>query len=591
MRINPYINLPSFKGAALAYPNSYLEINGYSTSLLHSPVGEDYLGANIEGFETKDTLLGKVLATNISKGSKKAELNTEDGPKIVRFNPENAIRNSTLAEKRICAQPPLRIIGKGTAKGKVVFYPDDEALRKSVKHKSIREPIIAVVDSPGATGSIYGYEYSNHPLVKAIIFANRDEGSLCHSIAQVRNSTEVAAMVYDKKVINKLKKLEGKTIELNINHKGINFKKISPDEVENKIKEKRIVKIRPMSSEARILKPGELTRDNAGPKAYNLQRLLDMQEEGKLKNVKIPPFFVVPVGIFDSFLKAYPENAKPFKEYVKQLEDNLTYEEASKVCHNTGNYIYNMLSPNRIENMPAAAQEHYKAVAEQLDKDIKEIIDSPEDYLIVRSAFNGEDTPNYSAAGIYRSCNYAQANVNDVMNGLIDVWRSQYGMSAYLSRKENGIPEDAIKPCAIIQKEMIPDYKFTVYTEDLVDPDSLFIEMSSTTKNHEYVDLTADPNIIKYNKKTGKLTFIAKERFNEPVITDLKGKVVIASPQKSELADNYEEWEPTLKELAQSCLEISDEFDAPQDIEGGVNVEEGKHQIYLWQTRNIVKAC
>ena len=600
------INSPTIafgkSGAAYStkpYSNTYLQVQSGALHLLHTPVGDDYMGpdvtANGEKFKLMDTLLGKVLGFGLDDKTRKVELADGKGAsQVVSFDPDKATHNATLASKRICAQPLLRIIKKGTAKGKVVIFEDDAKLKRFMRLGTLAEPIMAVVDSPlYKTSSYYNVAYSGHPLVKGVIFANRDENLLSHDLNHIRTTVEIGAMAYDKKIINALKKLKRKFIELNISRDGMDFREISPDEIENRVREKQKIEIRPMSSEARILKPDEINLDNAGPKAVNLKRMLDMQKAGKLQNVKIPPFFVIPVGIFESFLDANPELAKDFREHVKKFEGNLPFDEAVLASYSVTTYLQRMLFREEVEQEPPEAQAHYQLIAKQIDEHIKEIIDTPKDYLITRSAFNGEDTPNYSAAGLYESQEGSKPNSRRILLDMLLVWNSQYGTTAYLSRKVNGIEESAIKPCAIVQKQILPDYSFTVYTDDIVDPDSLFIELGSTYDRFDGYSLTSDPNIIKYNKKTGKLSLIAKERFNNPVVTDLKGNVVIASEQKSEIADNFEKWEGTLKGLAESCLELAEEFGAPQDIEGGIKIElqedgKEKHQIYLWQTRNIV---
>lgn len=596
----------TFGQNSLYYPNSYLQIKGEEVQLLHTPVGDNFLGENVklkakdnpnnEEFIQLNTLLGKVLGAKINKKSRSLELIGEDESKKVNLNPQKAVLNAIKAGKRECAQPPLRIITKGTAQGKAVFYVDDKAFKNSLRDDLINEPIVAIIDSQtSSSSSFYGYEQPTHPLVKGIIFANRDEGLLCHDLAQVRNTTEVAAMCYDRKTINKFKKLNGKTIELNVSHEGLNVKEIPPEFISQKTQQKRIIKIRDMHSEAKLLLPEELNLDNAGPKACNLAHLKKMAENGKLKDVKIPPFFVIPVGIFDSILEANPETSEIFKNHVKKFEDNLDYKTAQSISRNTSNLLGDMTTGYILKKISPTGYEKYNELKNMIEEYIPKIVESPKDQLIIRSSFNGEDTPHYSAAGIYSSKDYCDQNGRDVLYRISDVWDSQYQMPAYLSRKENGIPESAIKPCMIVQKQVIPDYSFTVYTNDIVDSDCLFIEAKTCPKTYEDIfRMTADSNLIKYNKKTGKLSLIAKERFNEPVITDLQGNVVVSTPQKSEIVDNFKDWEATFKQLAKICLTIADELGAPQDIEGGIKTEvnengESVRQIYLWQTRNIVK--
>lgn len=86
------------------------------------------------------------------------------------------------------------------------------------------------------------------------------------------------------------------------------------------------------------------------------------------------------------------------------------------------------------------------------------------DYIIVRSAFNGEDLPNYSAAGIYRS--YVIPLEPDTLYDAITlVAESKWSNNAISSRQKHGILDEAILPTVILQNHITPDYKFTLYKD------------------------------------------------------------------------------------------------------------------------------
>lgn len=59
------------------------------------------------------------------------------------------------------------------------------------------------------------------------------------------------------------------------------------------------------------------------------------------------------------------------------------------------------------------------------------------------------------------------------------------------------------------------------------------------------------------------------------------------------ITENYEKFKPILKKIIQNALAVEKEFGKPQDIEGGITFSDLENfdgeQLYLWQTRNVVK--
>ena len=85
------------------------------------------------------------------------------------------------------------------------------------------------------------------------------------------------------------------------------------------------------------------------------------------------------------------------------------------------------------------------------------------EYVIVRSAFNGEDIDNYSAAGLYESF---ISTKDEILLTIEDVINSKNSERAKISRKFHQIPDEAIQPSVIVQEHINADYVFTVYTKD-----------------------------------------------------------------------------------------------------------------------------
>lgn len=201
------------------------------------------------------------------------------------------------------------------------------------------------------------------------------------------------------------------------------------------------------------------------------------------------------------------------------------------------------------------------------------------DYIIVRSAFNGEDLPNYSAAGIYRS--YVIPLEPDTLYEAITlVAESKWSNNAISSRQKHGILDEAILPIVILQNHITPDYKFTLYTD--FDNNKMRLEMYSD--DMWLFGDSEQPNVFTYDKKSGKLTYDAVQLAETFASYDENLNPLPLEPMKYDLREKAEVFE-LIKKLIDNALVIEKEFGHPQDIEGGFK----DNEIYLWQTRNIVK--
>ena len=280
----------------------------------------------------------------------------------------------------------------------------------------------------------------------------------------------------------------------------------------------------------RILSIEECEKDTVGNKAYNLKRMANLVKEGKLKDVIIPNAFVLPYGYLEKVEKLVLENGK------NRWQDN-------EIVQEINNYA-------------------------------KNIITKP--FVMVRSAFNGEDLDGYSAAGLYSS--FAQDS-NDLNLGVIyDVMNSKNNPIAIKSRKQHHIPDDLIKPSVIIQDGINADYSFTAYTESPLDKNKILIEMF--INKNRFCKPT--PYHITYNKLTKELKVKQEHSKYEEYLFDENYKII---DKKTSQPQNIDKLWNVLENLVNNALVLEKEFKKPQDIEGGI--KDG--QLYFWQTRNIVE--
>jgi len=405
---------------------------------------------------------------------------------------------------------------EGNAKGLLIHAKDinDKVLKSNT-------PLIIICDNEEDC-----YEYFNK--VEGIILKSGSEELLSHFSALCRDYFSFGHLVTDEQTINDLSKYEGRFISISNESKKLKYEEIAPVVKGIQTEEKIIVPS--MSRIDKILSLDECKKDTVGNKAYNLKRMMNLVEEGKLQDVIIPNAFVLPYAYLERVEKLIAENPD------------------------------NRWNDNEILN--------------QIKVFAKNII--TKDRIIARSAFNGEDIDGYSAAGLYDSRGASLERLDlDVINSVI---QSKNKLTAVKSRERHGIKDDEIKPSVIIQDKILSDYVFTTYTESPLDKNKLLIEMLITDKSY----CRPEPYQITFDKRNGKLAVEKEHEIMTEYIFDENYNIL----KTTKLGESrFEELLPTLKKLVKNALVLEKEFGRPQDIEGGIKAG----QLYFWQARNIVR--
>lgn len=472
----------------------------------------------------------------ITKSKIKYHILYKDTGNIDRKNNKDYEINSDLLEQKASFflrkkynQPVIHAMKSGKANGKLV-YKDNIDYKDSTFLNNLTQPTILLTKS-------FCNDISNPNLV-GIVYTSDDIGSFSHLATQLRTRTDVCGTVFDSNIIKNLKKFEGQNIELEMKDNHIKFNKAPKKHTP---RHSSTVEVPSLEYCDHILTPDEYDPKIIGAKAVNLKKLEKLADEGEIDAI-IPKSVALPSGYID---KLMDKNKETEYFYNPELKDDM-------------DTILETLQNNGIKS----------------------------DSFMVRSAFNGEDLPNYSAAGIYHSNSISMMNDDDELNKenlfytIYGVAESKNSPDAILSRKRHNIPDEKIKPGIILQDKIDEDYKFTIYTDDK--NNNLKIDLySNNAWNYENA---IQPHVFTYNKKNDKLTYNSIQMENSAVTFDENMNIIDAEPIKDDLSENKQLFKQ-LRRLVKDALVIEKEFGTPQDIEGGIK----DNDLYIWQTRNIVR--
>ena len=414
---------------------------------------------------------------------------------------------------------PNTVLSKGSAQGKLVQAKNiDDIILKT------KEPLIIICDNDEEWEKCY--KYFNR--TNGIILKSGTTDLLSHFAALCRDYFSFGELIADKKILNDLSNLEGKLISISNKKNKLEFFQI--DNIAKSSRGKNTIEIPPMRRVDKILSLDECEKDTVGNKAYNLKRMKNLVNEGKLQDVIIPNAFVLPYGYLEKVENIITENPN------NKWQDNEILDEIK-------NYASKVITQRNV---------------------------------MVRSAFNGEDLEGYSAAGLYDS--RCQITKDLLLNDIYKVMNSKNKPIAVKSREKHNIPDDLIKPSVIIQDGIISDYSFTTYTEAPFDKNKILIELF-INKNR---CCKPEPYQITYNKLTKELKIEKEHSKYEEYLFDENYKLI--DKKATQPNDVKKVWD-VVENLVKNALVLEKEFGKPQDIEGGI--KDG--QLYFWQTRNIVK--
>ncbi len=435
-------------------------------------------------------------------------------------------RKINIYERLSTGRPAEKVISRGSAEGLLVTdlnnIPSDK-------------PVIFMIDKLEKDEIIANILSTLDTNVLGIVMNNVNIGNFTHVASTMGQYFDVASIVYDDKKYDELKELAGEKIHISNESGEIKYSKI--DKLpELKFSQIDIPNIPILDDETKLLDFSELTRKNSGEKAYRLGVMQRLLKEDYLSDIEIPTGFVIPVGYIN---KIY--------EYIDATEDETEREE-------------------RIMKHP-------------LNSELANICQSyglKESDIIIRSAFNAEDLPDYPTAGIYDS--YICYRYGEFVDMINDIVTSKDSITAQKSRERYGLPDSIIQPSIIAQKLIRTDYTFTLYTDTY--DGKLRIETHHFRKENQYT-----PTTISYDKESKELKIeTLPHRLGNYVVKDT-GEIIEQHLKQDQILNDWQSLIEPFKIAVKNALKLEQYFDRPQDIEGGI--KNGK--VYFWQTRDIVK--
>ena len=469
----------------------------------------------------------RIFYKDTGKYEKNAKEQTINRLELVRIAAKEDKKNNNLSDELAYS--------KGVADGKVVIAKfEDEKLIADIPKD---EPTILLIDGIDHYNVFDLLELPKN--VKGVIASSCEFEQLSHYASWYRNNLSVMSVILDENKYNELKNQEGNFISVDNQDGILNWKEIEPistikDSEVNFIQKVEVPKLKKVE---KLLMPEELTPQNCGNKGYRLSIMQQLVNQGKLKDISIPKYFVIPEG------------------YINNLKEYLGEEETEEYNHKLFYGIY----------------------TQEVDKKVEELGMDKRD-LIVRSNYNTEDLSSFSSAEIYNSqMNKDDCILNTVLNSVIKR-ESESEFTQYV-HKQNGIENKQVQPSVIVQDYVSHDYSFNLYSDD--GDNNVIIDLIDFSQG----PFNAYNSLIKYNKKTKELTIERAESPNAEYVINEKGKIIDSCKEECPIYINWNALAPILGTVTSGAMVLEQFFKHPQDIEGGIT-NDGK--VYFWQTRDIV---
>lgn len=286
-----------------------------------------------------------------------------------------------------------------------------------------------------------------------------------------------------------------------------------------------------------------------------------MARLGEIKNVleiPVPNGFCISIKYFDEVLSH--NNLRNKKNDILLKVDFKDIANVNYVCNQTQALIVSTELPDYLHQI---VSNEYTSVFKDTDR-----------LLAIRSSAFGEDSDEYSFAGLHKS----KLNVNKrkLINAVSEVYASFYSAQSVIYRHISGIREEDM-PMSVGCIEMIDARVAGVlYTMDPMNKHEGMIIQSVKGLGDKLVDGSVKPFEIIVTEENKEINVSFKEeKYNT---TDIDDSVLKSIQQDSKLHINE------IVELYNYAKRIAQHFSKPQDIEWAVD-ESGK--VFILQSRTL----
>ncbi len=277
-----------------------------------------------------------------------------------------------------------------------------------------------------------------------------------------------------------------------------------------------------MKSALILNQTSELKAQFVGNKAANLGFLYN-------RDFRVPPFFCLTISAF--------------ARYLAENNINLAQKENSK--------------REQIQDMIRSG--HFpKDLVDKIDDELGKFENAHQpESLSIRSTAIGEDSPNYSFAGQFKSLLKVKPSLNAILESIKEVWASQLDPVNYFGYKQESLKKPLMG--VIIQKMINADYSGVIFTQNPVSSkeDEILIEVTKGIGD-QLVGGDVVPDQYMINRTDLSFTPALENRSG-----DLSRRV--------------------LEQIVMTALKIEEKFASPQDIEWALAGE----TLYILQSRAI----
>ena len=286
-----------------------------------------------------------------------------------------------------------------------------------------------------------------------------------------------------------------------------------------------------------------------GNKALSLARLTG-------HNFPVPDGFCLPVHVYKSFLDQTGLESFINMELRRKDFKKMRWEEVWDTSLRIRNHFLTRPWPEKLRSDLIADLENGPCLWR---------------FAAVRSSAPGEDSANFSFAGLHES-RIMVSGVEAILNSIRIVWASLWSDGALLYRQELGLDPSESSMAILFQKMVLGDFSGILFTQGPHDLNHMIIE-SVWGLNQSLVDGSLEPDRVEVNRN----------RVNHRLALQLDGQNVSLMPLTTDKVGQSPLKPEFCNQLYELAKKVEDFFRCPVDVEWTVQ----NNKLFLLQARPI----